>query len=144
MYAEDFRRMLAQAGCADFRVLSSTAVPILDAEIDAKIGMVRFTSRTMRAFKLDLEDRCEDFGQIATYRGTIPGHPHGFDLDDHHHFETGRPLPVCGNTAAMLNRTRFAPHFRIQGDDSVHFGLFDCGPNGGLSTDGPGQTGSCC
>ena len=43
-----------------------------------------------RAFKLALEDRCEDYGQVAHYLGTIDDLPHAFDLDDHHHFETGR------------------------------------------------------
>ena len=75
---------------------------------------------------LDLEDRCEDYGQIATYLGTVPESPHGFLLDDHHYFPAGKPMPVCGNTAAMLAETRFAPHFSVAGDRDRHFGLFDC------------------
>jgi len=75
-----------------------------------------------------LEDRCEDYGQVACYLGTLPEHPHTFELDDHHHFETGRPLRVCGNTADMLAASRYADHFRILGDKSHHFGLFDCTP----------------
>lgn len=47
-------------------------------------------------------------------------------LDDHHTFETGRPLAVCGNTAAVLEQTRFAPHFEVLGNRSVHYGLFPC------------------
>jgi arsenite methyltransferase len=75
-----------------------------------------------------LEDRCEDFGQVAVYKGTLPESPHFFDLDDHHHFETGRPLRVCGNTADMLSTSRYAENFEIWGDKSTHFGLFDCAP----------------
>ena len=104
--------------------------------------MVSFRSITLRAFKLDLEDRCEDFGQIATYLGTIPNHPHAFDLDDHHHFETGRPLRVCGNSFDMLAATRYAPHFRLSGDQSTHFGLFDCAPAGVSAA--PANPASCC
>jgi len=38
---------------------------------------------TVRAFKLDLEDRCEDFeGRVL--QGTMAEQPHTFDLDDHH------------------------------------------------------------
>ena len=59
-----------------------------------------------------------------------PGSGHAFDLDDHHHFETGRPLRVCGNSFDMLAATRYAPHFRLSGDQSTHFGLFDCAPAG--------------
>ncbi len=51
-------------------------------EIEQIIGMVDFYSLTVRAFKLpDLEDLCEDYGQVATYHGTIPDWPHFFDLD---------------------------------------------------------------
>ena len=84
--------------------------------------------RVHRAFKLDgLEEQCEDYGQIATYQGTIAESPHAFTLDDHHTFPTGKPTTVCGNTAAMLQETRFEKHFSIQGDRSTHYGLFDCG-----------------
>jgi len=142
LYIEDFRRLMARAGCADVRKISDSVVPLFDEAIIAKIGMVAFRSITLRAFKLDLEDRCEDFGQIATYLGTIPNHPHAFDLDDHHHFETGRPLRVCGNSFDMLTATRYAPHFRLSGDKSVHFGLFDCAPAGFSAA--PASAANCC
>jgi ubiquinone/menaquinone biosynthesis C-methylase UbiE len=142
LYVEDFRRLMARAGCADVRKVADSAVPLLDEAIIAKIGMVSFRSITLRAFKLDLEDRCEDFGQVATYLGSIPEHPHAFDLDDHHHFETGRPLRVCGNSFDMLAATRYAPHFRLSGDKSTHFGLFDCAPAG--VTAAPANAASCC
>ncbi len=128
LYLEDFRRMMYQAGCADVRVASSSPVPLLDPEIERKIGFVKFRSLTMRGFKLTLEDRCEDYGQVATYLGTIEGQPHAFALDDHHRFERDRPMTVCGNTADMLSVSRYAEHFRVTGDKQTHFGLFPCGP----------------
>jgi SAM-dependent methyltransferase len=139
LYIEDFRRLMLQLGCADVRQVSQSPVPLLDPEIEARIGMVAFTSRTLRAFKLPLEDRCEDFGQLATYRGTLPEAPHAFVLDDHHRFETGKPLRVCGNTFDMLAHGRYAGHFDLQGDASIHFGLFDCAPVGAAPA-----TGACC
>ena len=100
---------------------------------------------TIRAFKLEsLEDICEDYGQTATYRGTVPYHPHRFVLDDHHEFVTGKPMLVCGNTAEMLSGTRFAPHFEIAGNRSVHFGPFDCEPAADKSLEGEGTGGACC
>jgi arsenite methyltransferase len=36
-------------------------------EIGHKIGRARFYSITYRTFKLPLEDRCEDYGQVAFY-----------------------------------------------------------------------------
>ena len=142
LYQEDLRRLLADAGCADARAVAASPITLDDPAIAARIGMVRFRSVTVRAFKLGLEDRCEDYGQVATYLGTIPTLPHAFDLDDHHHFETGRPMLVCGNSADMLGATRYAPHFRLSGDKATHFGLFDCAPAG--VAPGASEGGACC
>lgn len=129
LYVEDFRRILAACGCADARVTACSPIELTDPEVDRVAGMIPFTSRTIRAFKLAaLEDCCEDYGQVAVYRGTIWDAPHAFDLDLSHRFETGRPQPVCGNTAAMLEETRYADHFDIIGSRDVHYGLFDCEP----------------
>jgi len=145
MYIEDFRRMLARCGCRDHRVVTQTRVAIRDAAVEAKVGMVDFHSMTIRAFKLSsLEDRCEDFGQMATYRGTIRELPHVFQLDDHHVFFAHKPMLVCGNTAAMLEETRFADHFRVVGDRSMHFGLFDCAPARVGDDESFGVGGACC
>ncbi|MCB0328055.1 MAG: methyltransferase domain-containing protein [Bdellovibrionales bacterium] len=125
MYTEDFRRMMIANGCPDYRTVSTTPLAIEDGEIFNKIGMVQFTSDTVRVFKIaSLEDRCEDFGQIATYKTPMLGHPHAFELDDHHYFELGKPMRVCGNSAAMLSETRYKKYFEVLGDKSTHFGLF--------------------
>ena len=143
MYVEDFRRLVARTGCLDARVVSSAPLALTDPEIGRKAGFVGFTSKTVRAFKLPLEDRCEDFGQVATYLGTLPESPHAFDLDDHHHFVAGKPMLVCGNTADMVGATRYARHFRVDGDKSRHFGLFDCGPGAGVVS-AAASTAGCC
>ena len=129
MYIEDFRRMLRELGCFDYRVMSKRKISIDDSEVAAKVGDIGFYSMTIRAFKLDgLEDLCEDFGQAAYYQGTIPYHPHRFQLDDHHIFITHKPMLVCGNTASMLSKTRYGKHFKIIGNRSIHYGPFPCGP----------------
>lgn len=126
LYAEDFRRLLLRLGVADARVVTRSPIELHDPLIESRIGFAGFESITWRLFRLDLEDRCEDYGEVATYLGSIDGQPHRFTLDDHHLFEAGRPLRVCSNTADMLAHSRYAPHFRIDGDRSRHFGLFDC------------------
>jgi len=141
LYIEDFRRLLVNLGVNDYRIVSARPVALEDAEVAQKIGMIAFQSLTIRAFKLPLEDRCEDFGHTATYRGTILGVPHAFRLDDHHIFETGKPMLVCGNTAAMLSATRFTPHFAVVGDRSTHFGTFDCAPS---ATNESKSAAACC
>lgn len=144
LYIEDFRRLMAEVGCADYRTMSRSPITLGDAAIARRIGMVNFQSITVRAFKLPLEDRCEDYGQVATYRGTIDGHPHAFVLDDHHRLETGRPMLVCGNTADMLSRTWYAPHVEVRGDRARHFGLFDCASAAGGTVEACAPGGACC
>ena len=144
LYIEDFRRILLGLGCNDYRVYSSAPIEVTNREIVNKLGPARFSSITVRAFKLDVEDRCEDFGQVAYYNGTIPFAPHTFMLDDHHIFEKNRPMLVCSNTADMLSKTRFAPHFRIEGDTSTHYGLFDCAPGPAPQSSDDTIDGSCC
>ena len=144
LYMEDFRRLLLRLGINDYRVLSSRRLTINNTEIEEKVGNIGFYSLTVRAFKLDIEDKCEDHGQVATYLGTIAGQPHQFVLDDHHTFETGRPMLVCGNTAAMVADTRYGSHFKVLGDTSQHFGLFDCGASPVAVAAGEAVSGSCC
>ena len=145
MYLEDFRRLLLQLGCQDYRTTSCHRINLDNPEIEAIIGMVDLYSITIRAFKLDtLEDICEDYGQTATYHGSIPDWPHFFNLDDHHRFIAKKPMLVCGNTAAMLQETRYAPHFTIIGDRSVHFGPFDCAPASLKAGEDAGFGGACC
>ncbi|MCL2711921.1 MAG: methyltransferase domain-containing protein [Methanomassiliicoccaceae archaeon] len=139
MYTEDFRRLMAECGWPDIRYTNIRAMEISDEEIRKKTDVISFSSRTVRAFKLDdLEDICEDYGQVARYDGSIAGHPHYFDLDDHHRFFTGKPMLVCGNTASMLSDTRYGKAFEVAGDRSVHYGKF-----GGCST-AERNKGQCC
>ncbi len=142
LYWEDFRRLMQKLECHDIRIVKENPVLLEDPEVEAKIGMVNFRSVTVRAFKMPLEDRCEDFGQLAIYKGTIAEHPHAFDLDDHHHFETAKPLRVCGNTFDMLACSRYAEHFELWGDKTTHFGLFDCAPPNSSMSLGSGS--ACC
>jgi len=142
LYIEDFRRIMARCGWPDFRYTSSRNIDLKSEEVMSKLGFAVFSSRTVRAFKLsDMEDVCEDYGQVAYYDGSIPEHPHFFDLDDHHRFFTKKPMLVCGNTASMLSNTRYGKAFKVIGDRSVHFGIFNCAPASGKAGS---ETGSCC
>ncbi len=142
LYTEDFRRLMEKTGFLDTRTVSTGVVTLQSEEVIAKAGMVPFFSKTIRAFKLRLEDRCEDYGQVAIYQGTIPYHPHAFALDDHHVFKTHAPMLVCGNTADMVSATRYAEHFKVLGNKDRHLGLFDCGPTPAAGT--PSAGGACC
>ena len=126
MYCEDFRRLLRETGFHDYRNVSKQPVPVYKPGAGDKVGLASFTYRVIRTFKLPLEDICEDYGQVAIYKGTMPGFPDAFPLDDHHLFITNKPMLVCGNSGAMVEETRFGRHFTVNGDKSVHYGPFDC------------------
>ena len=150
MYTEDFRRLMAKIGWPDFRYTSIRNLEIDNEEVAEKLGFVTFSSRTVRAFKLDdLEDICEDYGQVAWYDGGIKGRPHYFDLDEQHRFFTGKPMLVCGNTASMLSNTRYGKAFKVIGNRAVHFGVFEvcegCFSVSGADCDCADQgSGACC
>jgi len=154
LYIEDFKRICRQVGFTDPRQLEIGPVTVSNQALQDVLGNAKFYSITYRCFKLaSLETLCEDYGQVATYKGTIPSHLHSYALDDHHVFETGKPMLVCGNTASMLSETRLAPHFQVVGDRSHHFGLFPCGPSPSATAGACGDNdaascgtggGSCC
>lgn len=146
LYDNDFIRIAKKVGFMDPRIVKSTGIEIYNPEIKKITGEIQFQSITYRLFKIpDLEDACEDFGQSVIYKGTIPDHPHAFNLDDHHHFETGRSATVCGNTYKMLKDSRFSEHFSYTGDMNVHFGAFPCEPSTSKeSFSTPSSTTSCC
>lgn len=127
MYDADFLSLARRSGFTDPREVSRAPIDVQSPAIEVKVAPARFYSVTYRLHKLEgLDDRCEDYGQIATYRGGLLGAERLFRLDDHHLFEAGCPERVCGNTAAMLEETRFAPFFDVQGDRNIHYGAFSC------------------
>lgn len=127
LYQHDFKYMAQEVGFKDIRTMTQKAIEIHDPQLRKLIGEARFTSVTYRLFKIaSLDYQCEDYGQSATYKGGIEGHPTLFWFDEHHAFEKGRPERVCGNTFAML-KARYADFFDLTGDRSTHFGFFrDC------------------
>lgn len=146
-YEHDLLDAARAVGFADPRIVKRSPISVNRPDLARRVGTARFESLTLRLFKLpDLEPRCEDHGQVATYRGGMPETPHVVWLDDHHAFEAGRPERVCGNTAAMLSETRFAPWFDVT-PRGAHHGLFPCEPTIAAAARA-GQAGSpgaaCC
>ncbi|GIL82518.1 hypothetical protein Vretifemale_11342 [Volvox reticuliferus] len=146
LYVNDFIRLCRKVGFTDPRQLECEEIMVHDLELKDLIGEARFYSITYRLFKVpgQIEDLCEDYGQVALYKGTVPGCPHAYDLDDHHRFVTNKPMLVCGNTASMVGETWLKPHFTVIGDRAVHFGQFDCGgPKASGTPTASAGTGGC-
>ena len=135
LYEHDFIDLMKDAGFGDPRVVTRRLV-----EADVVGQPIRFCSVTVRGFKLEGEwdRRCEDYGQVAFYRGNCEQQAARFALDDHHVFEAGRPVAVCRNTARMLSETRLAKYFEVT-PPRQHLGIFECR---GAEASGEGE--ACC
>ena len=125
MYIEDFRRMLRDNGVETFYDVECDEVHIGDLRIATKLGCIGFYSHTVRAIKgVGLEAREEDYGQTATYLGTMPENKRYFDLSSEVRLVKGRPVAISGNMAAMLSGSRYAKHFKIT-PAGQHRGAYD-------------------
>ena len=125
LYWRDFENMAKTLGFSSPMAVSEREIQIEDKDIRKQIGNIRFFSITYRLFKIDgYEKDCEDYGQIAIYRGGIKYSENSFALDNEHIFEKNRPVRVCGNTARILSRSRFSEYFEIIGSFDEHFGAF--------------------
>jgi len=125
MYINDFQRLCSEIGFHCPRLLTSKPIEVNNEELQEKVGNIKFYSISYRLFKLkDLEPTEEDYGQIAVYKGTIPGCAHGVELDEEHVFETARATAVSGNTAAILQKSWLGKYFEVIGGRYIHFGEF--------------------
>ncbi|MBT5093439.1 MAG: methyltransferase domain-containing protein [Halobacteriovoraceae bacterium] len=149
LYWNDFINIAKAAGFADPRAVEWEPITIENAEVQEKVGDIKFYSITYRLFKLkDLEPACEDYGQSVTYLGNLPEATESFVLDSGHTFKTGKETPVCGNTYRMLNESRFRDTFEFRGTMDTHRGIFEgCGessPIKNATAKKSGNNGGCC
>lgn len=153
-YIHDAHDTMFDAGFPDVRVFDRRELAE-NPRVIAHGEPARFHSVIWRGFKLpDMDRRCEDFGQFATYKGNLTGIPNGtgvgsparFLLDEGHLFEAHRPVHVCRNTARMLGESRLAKYFDIT-QPIRHFGLFEeCSTPAAQAgqPESQGFAGSCC
>ncbi|MDY6933930.1 MAG: arsenosugar biosynthesis radical SAM protein ArsS [Spirochaetota bacterium] len=146
LYYNDFERIARASGFTDTRIMSKTKITIQNPEIEELVENINFYSITYRLWKLEgLEDACEDYGHIAIYKGGIPYSPYRLELDCEHIFYKNKPERVCGNTAKMLQESRFAKYFEIIGDFKEHFGAFEeCGNTTSSKDEVNDLPGECC
>lgn len=136
LYWNDFLTLSKKVGFNDPRTVETAPITIESAEVEARVGNIKFYSVTYRLFKLpELEADCEEYGQAVIYKGTIEHAPENFILDGHHIIEKGNMFKVCGNTWRMLHDTRFKKHFEFIGNFNNHFGIFEgCGGSAPFNT----------
>ena len=124
-YAEDFRQLMRRAGWPHVVWTVDDPMYVGDLAIETRVGFTSFRSRTIRAIKCDgLEETEEDYGQHATYLGGMPEMPRYFDFDSELRFVKGKPRAVSGNTARMIEASRYAKYFEVS-PARLHRGAFN-------------------
>ncbi len=124
-YAEDFRQLMRRAGWPHVVWTVDDPMNVGDLAIETRVGFTSFRSRTIRAIKCDgLEETEEDYGQHAIYLGGMPEMPRYFDFDSELRFVKGKPRAISGNTARMLESSRYGKYFEIS-KPRLHRGAFN-------------------
>ncbi|MBQ9042548.1 MAG: arsenosugar biosynthesis radical SAM protein ArsS [Eggerthellaceae bacterium] len=124
-YAEDFRQLMRRAGWPHFVWTVDDPMHVGDLAIETRVGFTSFRSRTIRAIKCDgLEETEEDYGQHATYLGGMAEMPRYFDFDSELRFVKGKPRAISGNTARMLEASRYGKYFEVS-KPRLHRGAFN-------------------
>ncbi|MDO5043776.1 MAG: arsenosugar biosynthesis radical SAM protein ArsS, partial [Coriobacteriia bacterium] len=129
LYTKDFETMLLKTGFSPVFYQSVDAVHTNDFKIQTKLGFINFSSRLARVFKPFDSDASallhhENYGQVATYLGTMPETPRYFDFDEDNRFIKGKARPVSDVVAQILTKSRYAKHFEVS-EKSEHLGAFD-------------------
>jgi len=120
-YIEDIRRSLSSNGFLYYQTLNADELCFQKTKESKNLHIFY---KTLNSFKINtLEDCSEDYGQLATYKGTSIDQPNYFILDLRNSFLTNQPTRVSGNTAEILLKSRLRKHFDVT-EKSNHKGPF--------------------
>ncbi|KAJ2559492.1 hypothetical protein EV175_000320 [Coemansia sp. RSA 1933] len=118
LFTDDFEQISCDVGFVQPRVLSIGHIEINDPELKALVKDTSFYSITYRLFKIGDQMMASAAG-VATYLGTIPGHPERYEFDVDHMFTKDAAVVVDGTTAAILKHSWLAKHFDVQNSSSA-------------------------
>lgn len=135
LYTEDYRRQMAALGFNMSYTVSDSVLTVEDEKLKPKLAHINFSSQTVRAFKIEAEDREEDYGHKARYDGSIGEFADEFVLDLNNRFAAGEWVNVSGNVANILRQSRYKSAFEVEGSFEVHHGGFEVAE---------AAEGSCC
>ncbi|CAG5129248.1 unnamed protein product [Candidula unifasciata] len=95
-------------------VVRASSLPILDEEIENKLGQVRYASVTYRLFKrLNRNDQDNKTSAFVKYLGGIRGCEDGFTFDKVYTFKKGKMTAVDPEVANILSTSRFVTFFDV-------------------------------
>jgi len=148
LYWGDALAMVRAAGFGDPRIVEHRALTVENPDLEARLGGIRFASVTLRLVKAEgLEAGREDYGQTATYLGTLPEAPEALRFDAALSLPVGVPVRISGNTAALFSAGRLSRHVKIT-EPGAHLGPFageaDPQPFAAGAPRAASSAGGCC
>uniref|UniRef100_A0A8C2XD38 Arsenite methyltransferase n=1 Tax=Cyclopterus lumpus TaxID=8103 RepID=A0A8C2XD38_CYCLU len=115
LFWQDLIPLAHSGGFSTPHLVSASHIAIYSSELKAKAGDVSFASGTYRLFKLPKSPVVSKV--TVTYKGTVADFPDQLDFDSSHCFKKDVAVSVNGEMAAILQRSRFSPDFKIQVSD---------------------------
>lgn len=119
LFYSDFQEIMKEIGFKDVRIVAFKELNDPYCE-NLKPN---YYSITVRAFKIsDFEEKNQDYGNLATYKGGIVDFEDALKFDMSYTFERDTPVAICQNTKKILEGSRYAKYFEIS-EDGLHLGL---------------------
>ncbi|XP_012684274.2 arsenite methyltransferase [Clupea harengus] len=118
LYWQDFISLVKEIGFSTPYLVAASHIVVHNCQLLKKAGGVKYASGTYRLFKLPkttLEKKA-----LVTYKGTVLDCAEQLDFDASHSFKTNDAVEVDGETAAVLQCSRFSTDFSIQMLDTPH------------------------
>ncbi|XP_034723224.1 arsenite methyltransferase isoform X3 [Etheostoma cragini] len=112
LFWQDLISLAHGVGFSTPHLVSASQIEIYNSELKAKAGDVSFASGTYRLFKLSQNQVMSE--ALVTYKGTVSDFQDQLDFDSSHCFKKDVAVGVNGEMAAILQRSRFSPDFKIQ------------------------------
>ncbi|XP_076027480.1 arsenite methyltransferase [Genypterus blacodes] len=115
LFWKDLIPLAQSVGFTTPHLVSASHLVIYNNELKAKAGDISYASGTYRLFKLP--QSAAQSAARATYLGTLPELPDTLNFDSSHSFQVGVEVEVSREMSAVLQNSRFSPHFKIQALD---------------------------
>uniref|UniRef100_A0A8D0BIM2 Arsenite methyltransferase n=1 Tax=Salvator merianae TaxID=96440 RepID=A0A8D0BIM2_SALMN len=111
LWWQDLYRIAEEVGFQPPRLVTSCRINLANKELEKVVGDCQFVSATFRLFKIPSVDSPQQ--GAVTYKGGILGYEKELQLDVNYRFKQGEAVDVDGETAAILQNSRFSKKFLI-------------------------------
>lgn len=94
---------MSKVGFKTYYTMKQSPITVENQLLKAQVGDIKYYSMTVRAFKIaEIEDKAENYGQTAEYKGTADEMQEAFRIDSKQAFKTGEAKSICKNLALIF------------------------------------------